>query len=189
MSLSQRHPDQRSDHHGHPRSSAPNLLSSVWYHVRKPFVVPSMQLRIRNVSMVTVGVTLAFLFIKFCSEGSGGRDSLDVFSRSSLGLSRDNDGFERLRQASGNSSQFLAHAPGYSVISNAYWRNGTWLLITDQPWAMPDVKMVASNAPDYKGETRTTDKEIRILSTRAAEEEGLLDSVVFVDGVSVRILI
>lgn len=96
--------------------------------------------------------------------------------------------FDSLRYASGNNSQFLAHAPGYSVISNAYWRDGTWLLITDQPWSMPDVSKVVSNAPDYGGSEWTTDKEIKVLSPKAAEAEGLLVAVEDVDGVSVSLL-
>ncbi|KAL7424595.1 hypothetical protein Q5752_000279 [Cryptotrichosporon argae] len=52
-----------------------------------------------------------------------------------------------------------ASAPGYSVISDIYWRNWTFYFVTDQPHSLPDLKLILTkgmysnpdiqpNAPD-----------------------------------------
>ncbi|KAF4604573.1 hypothetical protein EYR40_003347 [Pleurotus pulmonarius] len=45
-------------------------------------------------------------------------------------------------------TDFLAHAPGFSVIQNLFWRNGTFYFVTDQPWHIPPVTQVVSLSTD-----------------------------------------
>lgn len=68
---------------------------------------------------------------------------------------------------------FLAHAPGFSVIENAYWRNDTWYFITSKPWSFPAMSLVVSNAPDHKEKLFTDDSVVRVLHRKEALEAGL----------------
>ncbi|KAF7436125.1 hypothetical protein PC9H_002951 [Pleurotus ostreatus] len=45
-------------------------------------------------------------------------------------------------------TEFLAHAPGFSVIQNLFWRNGTFYFVTDQPWHIPPIAQVVSLSTD-----------------------------------------
>ncbi|KAL4256500.1 Glycosyltransferase family 61 protein [Pleurotus pulmonarius] len=45
-------------------------------------------------------------------------------------------------------TDFLAHAPGFSVIQNLFWRNGTFYFVTDQPWHIPPITQVVSLSTD-----------------------------------------
>ncbi|KAJ9119165.1 hypothetical protein QFC22_003657 [Naganishia vaughanmartiniae] len=82
-------------------------------------------------------------------------------------------------------TSFLAHAPGFSVIQNAYWRNETWYFITSKPWSFPDVKLVVTNGPDHGQNTKTDDSIVRVASLAEAKAEGLeLDQVDTVQGTS-----
>lgn len=80
---------------------------------------------------------------------------------------------------------FKAHAPGFSVIENAYWRNDTWYLVTSKPWSFPDMKLVVSNAPDHGKKVFTDESVVRVLSLTEARDEGLLEDAVEERGTSV----
>jgi hypothetical protein len=80
---------------------------------------------------------------------------------------------------------FKAHAPGFSVIENAYWRNDTWFLVTSKPWSFPDVKLVVSNAPDHGKRVFTDESVVRVLSLKEAREEGLMEGAEEEEGTSV----
>ncbi|KAJ8702211.1 hypothetical protein PTI98_000950 [Pleurotus ostreatus] len=47
-------------------------------------------------------------------------------------------------------TEVLAHAPGFSVIENLYWHNRTFYLVTDQPWRIPPIKLIASLSTDTR---------------------------------------
>ena len=68
---------------------------------------------------------------------------------------------------------FAAHAPGFSVIENAYWRNDTWYFITSKPWSFPPMSLVVSNAPDHGEKVFTDDSVVRVLSKKEALQTGL----------------
>lgn len=68
---------------------------------------------------------------------------------------------------------FAAHAPGFSVIENAYWRNDTWYFITSKPWSFPPMSLVVSNAPDHGEKIFTDDSVVRVLSKKGALQAGL----------------
>lgn len=83
-------------------------------------------------------------------------------------------------------TSFLAHAPGFSVIQNAYWRNDTWYFVTSKPWSFPDVKLVVTNGPDHGQTAKTDESVVRVLTFAEAKQEGLeLNKAETVHGTSV----
>lgn len=91
-------------------------------------------------------------------------------------------------QTNGETS-FLAYAPGFSVIQNAYWRNDTWYFVTSKPWSFPDMKLVLTNGPDHGQTSKTDDSVVQVLSLAQAKEEGLeVDKVDVVQGTSVSLV-
>ncbi|KAJ9110103.1 hypothetical protein QFC19_001774 [Naganishia cerealis] len=84
---------------------------------------------------------------------------------------------------------FLAHAPGFSVIQNAYWRNDTWYFVTSKPWSQPEVSLVVTNGPDHGQTTKTDDSVVQVLSLAEANAKGLaLEKVHVVPGTSVSLV-
>ncbi|KAJ9119169.1 hypothetical protein QFC22_003661 [Naganishia vaughanmartiniae] len=43
----------------------------------------------------------------------------------------------------------VAHAPGFTLFENAYWRNHTWYFVSSRPWAFPEMSTIMTNAPGY----------------------------------------
>ncbi|KAJ9103163.1 hypothetical protein QFC21_002585 [Naganishia friedmannii] len=43
----------------------------------------------------------------------------------------------------------IAHAPGFTLFENAYWKNYAWYFVSSRPWAFPELTMVVTNVPDY----------------------------------------
>ena len=87
-------------------------------------------------------------------------------------------------------TRFAAHAAGFSVIENAYWRNDTWYLITAKPWSFPSMSLVVSNAPDHKEKVFTDDSVVRVLSKKEAHDAGLdIDNAEDNDGTSVSLVV
>ena len=75
-------------------------------------------------------------------------------------------------------SAVLAHAAGFTVLENAYWRNHTWYFITSEEWAFPDVRLIVTNAPWYDhwddGEDTTWgDNASQVVSPEQAMNLGL----------------
>ncbi|KAJ9103166.1 hypothetical protein QFC21_002588 [Naganishia friedmannii] len=83
-------------------------------------------------------------------------------------------------------TSFLAHAPGFSVIQNAFWRNDTWYFVTSKRWSFPDVKLVVTNGPDHGQTAKTDDSVVKVLNLAEAKAEGLaLNEVDAVQGTSI----
>ncbi|KAJ9122996.1 hypothetical protein QFC24_004035 [Naganishia onofrii] len=79
----------------------------------------------------------------------------------------------------------IAHAPGFTLFENAYWRNHTWYFVSARPWAFPELPMVMTNAPDY-GETSSAmfhDGLAKVVLPSETEDMGLnIDEVEVVEG-------
>ncbi|KAJ9119166.1 hypothetical protein QFC22_003658 [Naganishia vaughanmartiniae] len=67
----------------------------------------------------------------------------------------------------------VAHAPGFTLLENAYWKNHTWYFVTSRPWAFPELPMVMTNAPDYDEPALFDDGVAKLVSLNEAELIGL----------------
>jgi hypothetical protein len=82
----------------------------------------------------------------------------------------------------------IAHAPGFTLFENAYWKNYTWYFISSRPWAFPELTMVVTNVPDYDElpEMYHNDGLARVVPPTDVENLGLdLDDVEVVEGSTV----
>jgi hypothetical protein len=80
----------------------------------------------------------------------------------------------------------LAHAPGFTVLENAYWRNNTWYFVSSKKWAFPEVRHIVTNAPWYGEDIKWDDNVAQILTPQEAVDLGLeVNDVEIVQGSSV----
>lgn len=81
----------------------------------------------------------------------------------------------------------VAHAPGFTLFENAYWKNHTWYFVSSRPWAFPELSMVMTNAPGYdEWPPLFHDGLARVVSHAEAEDLGLnIEDVEVVKGSTV----
>lgn len=85
-------------------------------------------------------------------------------------------------------TKVVSHAPGFTTIDGAYWRNHTWVFVTSKPWSFPPMQHVVTNGPWHNEEIRWDDTVARIITPREAKELGLeIDDAVNVEGSSVSL--
>ncbi|KAL0955964.1 hypothetical protein HGRIS_002146 [Hohenbuehelia grisea] len=84
----------------------------------------------------------------------------------------------------------LSHAPGFTVIDNLYWHNRTFYFVTDQPWHIPPMRLVASLSTDRrtpaKGRVVARIKSIRLgpVSPEVREENQVGETISLQDAES-----
>lgn len=82
----------------------------------------------------------------------------------------------------------VSHAPGFTTIEGAYWKNHTWIFVTSKPWSFPPMQHVVTNGAWHNEEVRWDDTVARIITPREAKEEGLnVVDAVNVEGSSVSL--
>jgi hypothetical protein len=82
----------------------------------------------------------------------------------------------------------LSHAPGFTTIEGAYWRNHTWIFVTSKPWSFPPMQHVVTNAPWHNAEIRWDESVARVVTPREAREMALdVGRAVNVEGSSVSL--
>jgi hypothetical protein len=87
-------------------------------------------------------------------------------------------------------TRFIAHAPGYSVISNAYIRNGRWYFITTEPWSFPSLDLVLTSGPGFEDSAAPTSTFAQVISPEEAWELGITpEAVEFEDSHTVSYLL
>ncbi|KAJ9122995.1 hypothetical protein QFC24_004034 [Naganishia onofrii] len=67
----------------------------------------------------------------------------------------------------------VAHAPGFTLFENAYWKNHTWYFVSSRPWAFPELPMIMTDAPDYNERASFHDGLAKLVSLAEAELLGL----------------
>ncbi|KAG8952904.1 hypothetical protein FRC04_003355 [Tulasnella sp. 424] len=73
-------------------------------------------------------------------------------------------------------TKLLKHAPGWTIFDNVYMSGGTMFIVTDEPAEWPAIRMMTStglraeNTPENIATREPTDKDMRIISTREAEQ-------------------
>jgi hypothetical protein len=83
----------------------------------------------------------------------------------------------------------VAHAPGFTLFENAYWKNHTWYFVSSRPWAFPELPMIMTDAPDYNERASFHDGLAKLVSLAEAELLGLdFNDVEVVEGSTVSAL-
>ena len=86
-------------------------------------------------------------------------------------------------------TKVMAHAAGFTVLDNAYWRNHTWYFVTSKKWAFPEIRHVVTNGPWYDEQTRWDDSVARVITPKEALELGInVNDAEVVDGSSVGLI-
>lgn len=65
----------------------------------------------------------------------------------------------------------LAHAPGFTVFENLYWRNFTYYILTDRPWSIPDVTLIASRGFEENHDPKNPAVQVMALRNAAVAPE------------------
>ncbi|KAJ9110105.1 hypothetical protein QFC19_001776 [Naganishia cerealis] len=77
----------------------------------------------------------------------------------------------------------IAHAQGFTLIENAYWKNHTWYFVSSRTWAFPELKYILTNSPDNNQHPEFHDGLAKLVSPVEAQYLGLyLDEVEVVEG-------
>ncbi|KDQ31113.1 hypothetical protein PLEOSDRAFT_1111677 [Pleurotus ostreatus PC15] len=96
-----------------------------------------------NRSYVALGVVVLLVYMLFAHQDRLSLSSLPYRAIQPVDLTA-----QRIKTLP--KTEVLAHAPGFSVIENLYWHNRTFYLVTDQPWRIPPIKLIASLSTDTR---------------------------------------
>lgn len=161
------------------KPSRPRSTLATVHHYTMKSLNHSNRTRFNNLLRVCVGGLGAFLLWTYLSwNPSCPVDDPACHSRHSRSLEGN---YARTLETS-----VMAHAPGFTVLEHAYWRNHTWYFVSSKKWAFPEMRHVVTNAPWYGAETRWDESVARIVTVQEAMDLGLeVDDVEVVRGSSV----
>ena len=168
--------------HSNKKSQTPSFWQTVLHDGMKS-LNHSNRTRFNNLLRVCVGALGAFLLWTY-SGWDGNCAPNDPLCHSRHVRSLDT------YQGRPLETKVLAHAAGFTVLDNAYWRNHTWYFVTSKKWAFPEIRHVVTNGPWYDEQTRWDDSVARVISPKEALELGLeVNDAEIVDGSSVSLIL
>ncbi|KAL1412992.1 hypothetical protein Q8F55_000741 [Vanrija albida] len=131
------------------------------------------QLRVILISTILTPLFLFFAYPSRSSEPSTGRSAwswllpsgaTSTGAGSSWSSGKVDDNTPRM-------STVINHAPGFTIVENVYWRNYTYYFLTDKPWHVPQLKLIAStmNLDRYDGPRPDVGAKILAVRNRAID--------------------
>ncbi|KAJ9103162.1 hypothetical protein QFC21_002584 [Naganishia friedmannii] len=76
----------------------------------------------------------------------------------------------RSRHSLDSETSILSHAPGFTVLENAYWREDKWYFVTSRKWAFPNMKLVVTDGAVSWDDVKWDDGVVQMVSLQEARE-------------------
>lgn len=158
-------------------SRTPSKIDSIRFTAMKSLNY-SDGIRLNHLLRVCAGAVVAYLLWTFLEVAPCPVDDPGCHDSSSTSQ------FDTLQRSP--DTTVLSHAPGFTTIQGAFWRNHTWYFISSKKWAFPPMEHIVTNGPDHGEELRWDDSVARILDWQEAKELGLeVEDAVNIKGSSV----